>query len=69
MIFSELLDCLRGETINIAIIDNLQFICIAPKNSAALVPYYTRTVAWINIGANVDSSDAFAAHISVTLDV
>lgn len=68
MKFRQLLETLREKTV-ILLLDELAFICSAPKDSPVLAPYMERNVAFINLPSKVLEGDTFGADLIVTLDI
>lgn len=63
----DLLGCIRKVT-NIAIVDDLEFICVAPHGSKVLEPYLDREILQIDILHN-DGTGQFEADLLVILEV
>lgn len=69
MKLKDLIDCIHdGPFVNLAILDDSQFVCTAPATGVALKPYHDRDVAFIDIYKH-NEEDKLTADLIITLEI
>ena len=69
MTLKDIIEHMRNEKTRILLIDNLEFICVAPKESPVFEPYMNRNIAFIELPSDANKDFVCGAELIIILEI